>query len=310
MKRRFSVIIATYNYEKYVKRAIDSVLSQTFQDYEVIVVDDGSTDRTSEALKSYGEKIRAIRQVNQGSEMAYKTGASFAIGEYLVFLDSDDLFLPWTLATYDDIIQNFCLPPVIIGSMFYFSDEGDIQGIVRNVDAIKVLKYRDYLSKGISIGLSQSRIIIQKSIFDEANILMEKVTEPFLLNDYNLMLIAGTYGPCIIIQQPITVAYRQHSAQGSKKVEKMAKGVLALINALTTGPYSQSSRRTSKYAYVGGLVFEWSGKALKTHQQGLALRLLIKGAPMLAAAVAKKIWNTLFWRSSPITIKVERANLS
>ena len=67
MEKLFSVVIASYNREKYIRQTIDSVLSQTFKDYEIIVVDDGSTDRTKNILQSYGTRIKIIYQVNQGS---------------------------------------------------------------------------------------------------------------------------------------------------------------------------------------------------------------------------------------------------
>ncbi len=111
MQRRFSVVIAAYNRENYIRQTIDSVLSQTFIDYEIIVVDDGSTDRTGEVLQTYGDRIKYVRQTNQGSEATFRKGASLATGEYLAFLDSDDLFMPCALATYDAIIRDLDSPP-------------------------------------------------------------------------------------------------------------------------------------------------------------------------------------------------------
>ncbi len=89
-----SVIIPTYNRAHCVGEAIDSVLAQTFTDYEIIVVDDGSTDNTSAVLKAYGNKIRAIRQNNQGVSVARNTGILASTAPWIAFLDSDDLWLP------------------------------------------------------------------------------------------------------------------------------------------------------------------------------------------------------------------------
>ena len=92
---RVSVIIPTYNRREYVQEAIDSVLTQTYTDYEIIVIDDGSTDGTGEALQArYGDRIHYEWQENQGESVARNRGIELAQGEYIAFLDSDDLWLP------------------------------------------------------------------------------------------------------------------------------------------------------------------------------------------------------------------------
>ena len=89
-----SVIIPTYNHARFLSGAIDSVLAQTRPALEVIVVDDGSTDGTRELLADYGERIRVLRQQNQGVAAARNAGIGAANGEYLAFLDSDDAWYP------------------------------------------------------------------------------------------------------------------------------------------------------------------------------------------------------------------------
>jgi glycosyltransferase involved in cell wall biosynthesis len=87
---QISVIIPSHNRERYVVKAIDSVLNQTFRDYEIIVIDDGSTDGTQKALEVYSNKISYIYQENSGVSSARNTGVKLATGEWLAFLDSDD----------------------------------------------------------------------------------------------------------------------------------------------------------------------------------------------------------------------------
>src|SRR6267143_1280624 len=88
-----SVIIPTYNRERFVIKAIDSILNQTVKDYEIIVIDDGSTDGTRTALEAYSKKIRYIYQENAGVSSARNAGIKKAQGEWMAFLDSDD---EWT----------------------------------------------------------------------------------------------------------------------------------------------------------------------------------------------------------------------
>ena len=87
-KPKFSIIVPVYNTEKYVKRCLDSIKSQSFKDYEVIIVNDGSTDNSSDIISKYSYKV--INQENQGLSMARNNGVKEASGDYLIFLDSDD----------------------------------------------------------------------------------------------------------------------------------------------------------------------------------------------------------------------------
>ena len=92
---KVSVIIPTYNRQDLVQEAIDSVLNQTFRDWELIVVDDGSTDQTPSVLQErYDSRIIYIYQENQGESAARNRGLYSATGEYVAFLDSDDLWHP------------------------------------------------------------------------------------------------------------------------------------------------------------------------------------------------------------------------
>lgn len=85
-----SVIIPNYNYARYLSKAIDSVLNQTYSNLEVIVVNNGSTDDSLDMLKEYGNKIKLIDQINLGQSGARNSGLRHAKGEYLAFLDADD----------------------------------------------------------------------------------------------------------------------------------------------------------------------------------------------------------------------------
>jgi glycosyltransferase involved in cell wall biosynthesis len=88
-----SIILPTYNRAHCVTRAIDSAIYQTYKNIELIVVDDGSTDNTEEVLKKYTDKVVYIKQGNAGASAARNTGISKAKGEYVAFIDSDDVWL-------------------------------------------------------------------------------------------------------------------------------------------------------------------------------------------------------------------------
>lgn len=113
----FSVIIPTYNRKDRVINAIESVLAQSFQDFELIVVDDGSTDSTHEIVEKIEDpRLRYIYQVNKGAPVARNTGISAAQGAYVSFLDSDDIFLPNKLERIAEEIQKFPEEAILISS--------------------------------------------------------------------------------------------------------------------------------------------------------------------------------------------------
>lgn len=100
-----SVVIATYNRARFLPETIESVLTQTCRDFELIVVDDGSTDGTLELLRSYGERLRVLRQENRGPSAARNLGVRRARGQWIAIQDSDDLCLPDQLEVLLNIAQ-------------------------------------------------------------------------------------------------------------------------------------------------------------------------------------------------------------
>jgi glycosyltransferase involved in cell wall biosynthesis len=93
-----SCIVPVFNGERYLREAIESIFNQTYGPLEVIIADDGSTDRTAAVAASYGEQVSYLRQTNTGPAAARNLGLSAAHGEFLAFLDADDLWHPEKLA--------------------------------------------------------------------------------------------------------------------------------------------------------------------------------------------------------------------
>lgn len=120
-----SVVIPTYNSARFLGQAIDSVLAQTYGDFEIIVVDDGSTDNTVEILEPYQERIRYIYQVNQGPTAAQITGYQHSKGDYLIFSGADDILLPNHLSDQTDFL-NKRLDVGLVASGYQCIDENGL----------------------------------------------------------------------------------------------------------------------------------------------------------------------------------------
>lgn len=140
---RVSIAISSYNYERFVRETIDSALAQTHPNVEVIVVDDGSTDGSWNIIESYGARITAVRSVNRGQGSAYNIGFERSSGQWVLFLDSDDMLHPDTIerclaAAQDDTsIVAFRLRLIDADSrplgneMPYTMHSGDVTPVIR-----------------------------------------------------------------------------------------------------------------------------------------------------------------------------------
>src|SRR4030095_13628930 len=90
-----SVMMPVYNGERFIKQTIDSLLAQVYPDWELIIVNDGSTDRTSDIIGTYTDsRIKIVHQANRGEASARNSALKIMQGEFLAFLDADDLYLP------------------------------------------------------------------------------------------------------------------------------------------------------------------------------------------------------------------------
>lgn len=119
-----SVITPAYNAQRYIKRAIESVLNQTYKNLEVIVIDDGSTDRTAEIIKSYNDpRIIYLYQENQGQGPARNYGIRKSKGEYITLLDADDVYLPEKIEKQVQFMQTYPeYKAVYCNALHFYSD--------------------------------------------------------------------------------------------------------------------------------------------------------------------------------------------
>ena len=122
-----TVVVPTFNRAGLIGQAIDSVLAQTFQDFEIIVVDDGSTDGTEAVVREYGDRVRYIWTPNGGSGHARNVGMQHARGRFFTFLDSDDLLYPYALELQTGLLERFPEVAMVCAEMTGFDDHGFLE---------------------------------------------------------------------------------------------------------------------------------------------------------------------------------------
>lgn len=150
---KVSIIIPAYNARDTIKQAVDSALNQKFprKDFEIIVVNDGSTDRTPEILKTYKEQIKIINQKNQGAVRAASRGFREAKGKYLIKLDSDDYFEPTILKEMAVILDKNLEIDFVYCDYYEKSEKGKTKLFLTknifNTIAIGIMFRRDKLAK-------------------------------------------------------------------------------------------------------------------------------------------------------------------
>lgn len=203
---RVSVIIPTYNRADLLAEAIDSVLGQSFQDFELLAVDDGSTDNTAELVASYGPPVRYIYQENRGQGAARNAGLQTARGEYVAFLDSDDLWEPKKLA-----LQVATLDEKRECSLVY-SDAYFFDGKTRQRQYLFSRLCRPYEGHVARELLHCNFIasptpLLRRSVFELVGGFDER--RPQLGEDWDLWLRVAAQAPIALVPE-VLAGYRQH----------------------------------------------------------------------------------------------------
>ncbi len=128
--KKVSVIIPAYKVEKYIADTIQSVLEQTYKNFELLIVDDGSPDKSVEIGQQFVDpRIKIIRQNNRGVSAARNTGVSHAQGEYLAFLDGDDLWLPEKLEKHVEHLESSPTVGVSFSHSAFINEAGQSLGL-------------------------------------------------------------------------------------------------------------------------------------------------------------------------------------
>ena len=201
-----SVIIPTYNRGWAIKEAVDSVLAQDYEDFELLVVDDGSTDNTPEVLDAYGGALKILRQENKGVSAARNRGIENASGRFVAFLDSDDLWLPQKLSRQVEFFNR--IPDALICQ----TEEIWIRNGVR-VNPKKRHKKPSGMIFEPSLALclvSPSAVMIRRSLFEIVGSFDETLPA---CEDYDLWLRISCRFPVYRIDTPLIIKRGGHEDQ-------------------------------------------------------------------------------------------------
>ena len=204
-----SVILPTYNRGWIIKEAIDSVLEQEFSDFELIVVDDGSTDDTPAILNTYGRDIRVLRQSNRGVSAARNRGIAASAGQLIAFLDSDDLWLPQKLTAQVDFFA--ARPDAVICQ----TEEQWIRNGIRVNPKMRHHKFSGMIfERSLELCLvSPSAVMLRRALFETAGMFDERLPA---CEDYDLWLRISCRYPVYLIDTPLIVKRGGHADQLSR----------------------------------------------------------------------------------------------
>ena len=231
-----SVVIPSYNRKEFLKRSIDSVINQTKKPFEIIVVDDGSTDGTETMIKSDYDFVKFIKQKNKGVSAARNIGIKVSIGEWVCFLDSDD---EWKRDKLEKQINAMKSNP---GYKFFHSNEIWIKNGLRINQKKKHKKYGgDIFDKCLDMcRISPSSVMIDKTVFDEVGNFNEDLV---VCEDYELWLRICDKHRVFFIDEPLIIKYGGHQGQLSYSIESIENHRIKALEYLILGNLKRENKR-------------------------------------------------------------------
>jgi len=247
-----SVIIPAYNYGRYLSEAIESVLAQTFTDFEVLVVDDGSIDGTAEIVKPHlrDQRVRYIYQENRGLSAARNTGIRQARGEYIALLDADDVWLPLKLERQlllfekaGDVVLVYCMVDLI-------DENGDI---LPNISwpHKKDATYKDLMYFPWVVG-SGSSVLIRKSVFDATGLFDESLAAA---EDSNMWIRILRYHKSAYVDD-VLVKIRKHLKSMQTDLKRQEKNLLLHVQrCIELFPELEDHRKETYFHIYEGLLY-------------------------------------------------------
>ena len=192
---RFSIIVPIYKVERYLKTCIDSILTQTFSDFEVILVDDGSPDLCGKICNDYAEndlRIKVLHKANGGLSSARNAGLDIAIGEYIIFIDSDDFWDDNTaLENINKNLTETKADLLIFPAKRYYEDKNKVTSILNiEVERRKIVNQStnhaiEYMLQNNIYRAAAWNKVVKKSIIDTHNM---RFRDGYLSEDIHLLL--------------------------------------------------------------------------------------------------------------------------
>jgi len=235
----FSVVIPAYNREHLIRESLQSVLNQTHAPAQIIVVDDGSKDKTVEIARSLGDKITVIEQENAGPGAARNNGIKHATGDYVAFLDSDDLWLPWALACYASAIEQADSPAFLLSTAVEFEHVEELTAI--HEETVQIDRYNDYFSAaGEDFWIGTSVVAVRRDVLEKTG-----GFNPARVNqeDCDLWLRLGTAPGFVVIRTPVCSGRRWHDQNVSHDVSRNVEGIRYLVSQQQSGNYPGGAAR-------------------------------------------------------------------
>jgi glycosyltransferase involved in cell wall biosynthesis len=281
----FSIVIACYNHEKFIRDAVESALRQQHPGKEIIVVDDASGDGSAEVLKSFGQSIIFERlPVNRGAAAARNHGASAAKGKYLIFLDGDDALTPWSLKVYGRIIEERS-PKLILGrsSLFY----GDLPTFPAGPPPkIRFVEYATFFDKDRPWVYNTSSLVVERAAFRDAGGWSEDIFYQDIQDLLNKLCVAGGTN---IVLAPETVLYRMHSTNAVRQIAPFIEGIHKLLTKARRGAYPGGRAvRTKRAVWFGGLIFYWAKEGMRNGHFLDGLKLIFTNWWLVLLAILRR----------------------
>ncbi len=230
MKSRVSVIIPCYNTEAFLAETIESVLAQTRPAAEILVIDDGSTDRTREVAASFGTRITLQSKPNGGPASARNLGMRRATGEYLAFLDGDDLWYPEKLERQVATMEANSRVDLLFSEAWMFRDEGGARQRLRKIGYTGDPTFRQLLFGDF---IPNSTVLLRRSVIERVGWLNED-RGLIGVEDYEYWMRVAYHGVMAGLAEPLGLyRLREGSLMGDgREIEKGLALALAALSAV------------------------------------------------------------------------------